>query len=104
MGGQACVFYGAAQVSKDVDELYLRDPCLGNRKLVVVLGREHGLTVNRKRLRRLRELMGQQTLYRMPRTSLGNKEHRIYPYLMRKQRTSDLNLLAFLNLLDINSD
>ena len=26
MGGQACVFYGAAQVSKDIDFVVLADP------------------------------------------------------------------------------
>jgi putative transposase len=78
-------------IMRVLDELYLLDPCMGQRKLVVVLARDHGLVVNRKRLRRLRELMGQQTIYRMPRTSLGNKEHRIYPYLMRQRVTSRPN-------------
>ena len=41
-----------------LDELYLRDPCLGTRRLVMVLERDHGQIVNRKRLQRLRREIG----------------------------------------------
>ena len=37
-----------------LDEIYLKDPCLGSRRLVTVLERDHGLVVNRNRLQRLR--------------------------------------------------
>jgi putative transposase len=39
-----------------LDELYLIDPCLGSRRLVVVLRREHSIICNRKRLQRLRRI------------------------------------------------
>jgi len=66
-----------------LDELYLRDPCLGTRRLVTVLERDHGQRVNRKRLQRLRREMGVETIYCKPRTSIPDKSHRIYPYLLR---------------------
>ena len=66
-----------------LDELYLRDPCLGTRRLVTVLERDHGQMVNRKRLQRLRREMGVETIYCKPRTSIPDKSHRIYPYLLR---------------------
>jgi putative transposase len=66
-----------------LDELYLRDPCLGTRRLVTVLERDHGQIVNRKRLQRLRREMGVETIYCKPRTSIPDKSHRIYPYLLR---------------------
>ena len=66
-----------------LDEIYLRDPCLGTRRLVSVLERDHGIVVNRKRLQRLRRAMGVEAIYCKPRTSIPNKAHRIYPYLLR---------------------
>jgi putative transposase len=66
------------------DELYLRDPCLGSRRLVTVLKRDHKLIVNRKRIQRLRREMGLAAIYCKPRTSIPDKTHRIYPYLLRE--------------------
>jgi putative transposase len=66
-----------------IDELYMRDPCLGSRRLVTVLKRDHGRIVNRKRIQRLRREMGLEAIYCKPRTSIVDKTHRIYPYLLR---------------------
>jgi putative transposase len=66
-----------------LDELYLRDPCLGTRRLVSVLERDHGITINRKKLQRVRRQMGMEAIYCKPRTSIPDKTHRIYPYLLR---------------------
>ena len=41
-----------------LDEIYLRDPCLGTRRLVTILERDYQEKVNRKRLQRLRREMG----------------------------------------------
>jgi putative transposase len=65
-----------------LDEQYLRTPFYGQRKLTRWL-REKGYTVNLKRVKRLMDLMGWQTLYRKPNTSWKNKEHKVYPYLLR---------------------
>ncbi len=35
-------------IKRLLDELYMRDPCLGVRRLVTVLERDYGLKVNRK--------------------------------------------------------
>ena len=71
------------KIKRLLDELYLRDPCLGSRRLVAVLARDHGLEINRKRLQRLRREMGQEAIYCKPRTSIVDKANRIYPYLLR---------------------
>jgi putative transposase len=42
-----------------------------------------GHTVNDKRVRHLMRLMGLEAIYQKPRTSIPNKEHIIYPYLLR---------------------
>jgi len=71
------------QIKRQLDELYLREPCLGSRKLVTVLARDHGIEVNRKRVQRLRLEMGLEAIYCKPRTSIANKADRIHPYLLR---------------------
>ena len=45
-----------------LDELYLRDPCLGTRRLVAVLQRDHGISINRKKLQRMRRAMGMEAM------------------------------------------
>ena len=72
-----------ARIKRLLDELYLREPSLGSRKLVTVLERDHGIEVNRKRLQRLRREMGLEAIYCKPRTSIANKADRIHPYLLR---------------------
>ncbi len=71
------------RIKRLLDEIYLKDPTLGSRRLVTVLWRDHGLKVNRKRVRRLREEMGQESIWCRPRTSIPNQTHRKYPYLLR---------------------
>lgn len=42
-----------------------------------------GYAVNHKRVQRLMTLMGLQTIYPQPRTSMPAPDHKIYPYLLR---------------------
>jgi len=72
------------RIKRLMDEIYLRDACLGTRRLVTVLERDHGLVVNRKRLQRLRREMGLETIYCRPRTSVPDREHVKFPYLLRE--------------------
>lgn len=65
-----------------IDELFLRWPFLGSRRIVVMLAAD-GLRVNRKRVRRLMRLMGIVPLGPKPRTSKPGAGHKIYPYLLR---------------------
>ena len=65
-----------------IDELYLQYPFYGARQMVRHLARE-GVTVGRHRVRRLMRLLGLEAIYRKPRTSVANPEHRVYPYLLR---------------------
>ena len=71
------------RIKRLLDEIYLEDPTLGSRRLVTVLQRDHGLKINRKRVRRLRQEMGQESIWCRPRTSIANSAHRKYPYLLR---------------------
>jgi putative transposase len=72
------------RIKRLLDEIYLIDPCLGSRRLVTVLERDHGVKVNRKRLDRLRCEMGHEAIWCKPRTSIPDDGHRKYPYLLRK--------------------
>ncbi len=50
------------RIMRLLDEIYMVDPTLGSRRLIKVLERDHGLKVNRKRVRRLRREMGQESI------------------------------------------
>lgn len=71
------------RIMRLLDELYMADPCLGTRRLITVLERDHGITVNRKRLQRLRRKMGIETIFCRPRTTIPVESHKKYPYLLR---------------------
>ena len=66
-----------------IDELHLRWPFLGSRRLRDRLNRE-GFAVGRKHVSTLMRRMGITTLYRKPRTSTpgSGSTHRVYPYLL----------------------
>jgi putative transposase len=65
-----------------LDELHLKYPFMGSRRLRDAL-KKLGPTVNRKRIQRLMRLMGLEALYPRRRTSVPDKEHRVFPYLLR---------------------
>jgi putative transposase len=72
------------RIKRLLDEIYMKDPCLGCRRLVTVLERDYGIKANRKRIVRLRREMGQETIWCKPRTSIPDDGHSKYPYLLRQ--------------------
>lgn len=66
-----------------IDREYTRAPFYGYRKMTARLNNKHGYEVNHKRVARLMHKMGLQAVYPRPRTSIPNKEHKKYPYLLR---------------------
>ena len=64
-----------------IDELHLKHPFLGARRLARMLQRE-GIEVGRRHVGTLMQLMGIEAIYRKRRTSLPDKGHKIYPYLL----------------------
>jgi putative transposase len=77
-------------VMRLLDEQYFKTPFYGVRKLTAWL-KGLGYAINRKRVKRLMDLMGWQTIYRWPNTSKPNKQHRIYPYLLKGLEINRLN-------------
>jgi len=65
-----------------IDQQYMETPFYGSRRMTTAL-RRMGYCVNRKRIQRLMRQMGIQAIYPKPRLSLSQKEHTIYPYLLR---------------------
>ena len=75
---------------EEIDRLYLKYPFFGTRKMAQVL-KEQGYGVNRKRVKRLYQLMGIQAIGPKPNTSKPVKGHKIYPYLLRNLRIDRVN-------------
>jgi putative transposase len=69
-------------IMRQLDEQYFNTPFYGVRRLTAWL-KVQGYGINRKRVKRLMELVGWQTIYRRPNTSKPCKEDRIYPYLLK---------------------
>ncbi len=66
---------------KLIDRQYLVTPFYGARKIAAWL-KGQNYSVNRKRVRRLMQIMGLKAIYRRPRTSKPAPGHKIYPYLL----------------------
>ena len=67
-----------------IDRWHTKMPYLGCRRLVVKLTDE-GLKTNRKEIKRFMDEMGIYAIYPKPNLSRRNKQHKIYPYLLRNK-------------------
>ena len=65
-----------------IDQHYTDYPFYGSRRMTAWLHGE-GHEVNRKRVQRLMRLMGLEAIYPKPRLSASDRQHKIYPYLLR---------------------
>ena len=86
---RSSLYWRPAAVSGDdlllmrrIDALYLAAPFYGSRRMVAALRRK-GWAVNRKRVRRLMQVMRIEAIYQKPDTSRPHPEHVVYPYLLR---------------------
>jgi len=70
------------ELMRVIDTEYMRTPFYGYRKMTARL-QQLGYGVNRKRVARLMDKMGLQAIYPRPRTSIPNRQHKTYPYLLR---------------------
>lgn len=67
-----------------LDEHYLEHPCEGKIKRAKWLSKKVGYPVGKRRVKKLMENMGLSTIYPKPNTSVPNKEHEVFPYLLRE--------------------
>lgn len=71
------------KLMKELDKLYFVAPWMGARRLAVILSNKFDIAVGRKRVARLRRIMGLHTVYRAPRTSIPAPGDERFPYLLR---------------------
>ena len=74
---------GDEAIMKEIDRIYTEFPFYGARKILLEL-REVGIRIGRKRCRRLMKTMGIEALVPKPSTSVADKQHPKYPYLVRE--------------------
>ena len=94
---RSTAYYTPAEETKEnlwlmrrIDELYLKTPFYGSRRMTDSL-RHEGFLVNRKRVQRLMRLMSIEAIYPRPRTTESIAEHRKFPYLLRGREISKPN-------------
>lgn len=66
-----------------IDKIHTDWPTYGSRTIAAQLIRETNLQIGRKRVRSLMEEMGIAAIYPKPHLSLNNKEHPVFPYLLK---------------------
>jgi len=77
-------------IMRDLDEIYLKYPFYGQRKLLRELWKK-GWSIGRKRVRRLMQLMGIEALVPKPSLSKPAPGHKIYPYLLRNLEVTEVD-------------
>lgn len=73
-----------------IDEQHMRYPSFGRRRMINWL-RLEGYEVNEKRVSRLMSLMGLEAVFSGRKTTIPNREHRVYPYLLREVKVTRPN-------------
>ena len=69
-------FYGVPRMTREVNERILIDLKKGKQLDII-------LPINHKRIYRLMQIIGIQALFPKPNLSTPNKDHQIYPYLLK---------------------
>jgi len=77
-------------VMNTIHELWLKHPYYGYRRITQQLKRD-GHDINYKRIRRLMRTMNLQAIYPKKKLSQPNKEHHIYPYLLKDLAITEPN-------------
>ncbi len=78
------------QIMRCLDEIYTEMPFYGSRKIQLEV-RERGWRIGRHRVRRLMRAMGIVALVPQPSTSVPNKNHAVYPYLLRNRVITEVD-------------
>ncbi len=80
--------------NKDMMDLirkaFVKWPFYGCRRMTKYL-QKSGYKVNRKRISRLMKLMGLKAIYPKPNTSIPDRAHKVYPYLLRNVTVNRAN-------------
>lgn len=66
-----------------IDAIYTDYPFYGSRRIRNELNDRYNIRICREHTQRLMRLMGIEALHPKPKTSIGNKQHEKYPYLLK---------------------
>jgi putative transposase len=80
---------GELAVARRIDELHLRFPEFGARRMGKWLLREGWKEATRRTVARIMKAMGLEAIYRKPRTSPAAAGREVYPYLLRDRQVSE---------------
>jgi putative transposase len=78
------------KIADEIDRIYTKRPYYGSRRIREEMKRL-GYVIGRGRIRRYMHLMGYQAIYPKKSLSRRNKEHKVYPYLLRGVRVDHVN-------------
>lgn len=79
------------KLMKEIDKYFLEHPYYGVERMTDYLNLDLGYRVNIKRIRRLYKLMGLQTIYAKPKTTIRDKTNYVYPYLLKNLKIDQPN-------------
>lgn len=79
------------KLMEEIDAYFLEHPYYGVERMTDYLNLDLGYRVNVKRIRRLYKLMGLQTIYRKPRTTIRDAGSYKYPYLLKDLKIERCN-------------
>lgn len=71
-----------------IDRIHTKHPYYGTRRVIKILKRL-GVNVGRKLIKHAFEFMGIRALYPRTKTTIANKEHKKYPYLLNEFKNED---------------
>jgi len=74
-----------------IDKIYTDYPFYGNRRIKNELNLTHHIPIGRDHVRTLMETMGIQAIYPKKNLSWPNKQHQVYPYLLRNLKIDKPN-------------
>jgi len=77
-----------------VDKIHTKFPYYGTRRVERLLKRL-GFNIGRKRIKSIFEFMGISAIYPKPKTTIANKEHKKYPYLLNEFKNNDNQVIIF---------
>ncbi len=72
-----------ATILNEVRSIYQETPFYGYRRILVAL-RQRGFVINHKRLQGLLALAGIKAVYPTKKTTIRDRGHKVYPYLLRE--------------------
>ena len=71
------------RLMRAIDEEYLEHPYYGRRRMTIAM-KARGFSVGDKKVRTAMQTMGLEAIYPKPNLSMPNREHKKFPYLLKK--------------------